>query len=225
MPDWSKRRVLILVRTYPVPAQKEVEVSCTAAVTADGQWMRLFPVPYRFLVDDQRFNKYQWIDVDVQRAKHDPRPESYKLNPDTIQIRDSVPTSGAWRERRRILRPLMRPSMCAIQRELDEHGSPTLGIFKPALIKRLIIEPADNPDWTPKELSYLRREDMFRASPTTQLEKIPYEFRYEFRCSDPRCLGHTMMCTDWEMGEAYRHGNANMAGIGKVLSAIALRTR
>lgn len=203
MPDWSKRRVLILVRTYPVPAQKEVEVSCTAAVTADGQWLRLFPVPYRFLEEDRRFKKYQWIDVNVQRAKHDPRPESYKLDPDTIQIQGFVSSSDAWRERRRVLRPLVRPSMCAIRRTREEHGSPTLGLFKPAEIRRLIIEPV-SPDWTPTELSYLRREDMFRTGPVTQLEKVPYEFRYEFRCSEPGCPGHTMMCTDWEMGQAYR---------------------
>ena len=61
--EWSKHRVLIVVRTYPVPAQKGIEVSCTAAITADGNWMRLFPVPYRFLEEDRRFKKYQWIDV------------------------------------------------------------------------------------------------------------------------------------------------------------------
>jgi hypothetical protein len=203
MLDWSRRRVLILVRTYPVPAQRDVEVSCTAALTAEGQWMRLFPVPYRFLDEDQRFKKYQWIDVDVQRAKNDPRPESHKLNPDSIEIKGSVPSSGGWRERRRLLRPLMRPSMCAIRREREENGSPTLGLFKPAEIKRLVIE-AVSPAWTPQELLYLTREDMFRAGPATELEKVPYEFRYEFRCSDEGCPGHTMMCTDWEMGQAYR---------------------
>jgi len=83
--NWSTKRVLITVRTYPVPATKGIEVSCTAGVTSDGEWIRLFPVPYRFLTTDQRFTKYQWIDVDVLRAPNDSRPESHKLNIDSIK--------------------------------------------------------------------------------------------------------------------------------------------
>lgn len=29
-------------------------------------------------------------------------------------------------------------------------------------------------------------------------------FRYEFHCSEATCEGHTLMCTDWEMGQSYR---------------------
>ena len=43
MPEWNKKRVLITVRTYPVPAQKNIEVSCTAGVTGDGRVDTAFP--------------------------------------------------------------------------------------------------------------------------------------------------------------------------------------
>jgi hypothetical protein len=49
MPNWIKKRVLITVRTYPVPSAKSIEASCTGGITGDGQWMRLFPVPYRLI--------------------------------------------------------------------------------------------------------------------------------------------------------------------------------
>jgi hypothetical protein len=51
---WSTKRVLIVVKTYPTPAHKGVEVSCTAGVTREGEWIRLFPVPFRFLEQEQR---------------------------------------------------------------------------------------------------------------------------------------------------------------------------
>jgi hypothetical protein len=35
---WIKKRVLITVRTYPTPAKKGIEVSCTAGITDDGKW-------------------------------------------------------------------------------------------------------------------------------------------------------------------------------------------
>jgi hypothetical protein len=129
MPDWNTKRVLIAVRTYPVPAQKNIEVSCTAGVTSDGEWIRLFPVPYRFLDYDKRFAKYQWIDVSVTKSSQDPRPESYKLNVDTIRVREELSTSNGWRKRKEILQPLMRESMCQIRLERDEQKSPTLGLF------------------------------------------------------------------------------------------------
>ena len=48
------KRALIVVRTYPNPEERGVESSCTAAITERQEWLRLFPVPYRFLDDDKR---------------------------------------------------------------------------------------------------------------------------------------------------------------------------
>ena len=79
---WSTKRVLIVVKTYPTPAHKGVEVSCTAGVTWEREWIRLFPVPFRFLEQDRQFSRYQWIDVQARRARNDQRPESHNLNED-----------------------------------------------------------------------------------------------------------------------------------------------
>jgi hypothetical protein len=38
------------------------------------------------LNEDQRFKKWQWIDVSLTKARNDPRPESYKLNEQSISI-------------------------------------------------------------------------------------------------------------------------------------------
>jgi hypothetical protein len=199
---WGTKRILITVRTYPVPASKTIEASCTGGITQDVKWIRLFPVPYRFLDEDKRFTKWQWIDVEVTKAG-DPRPESFKLKPDKIQIIGKVGTKDGWRERRDFLKPLLRQSMCQIRRERDERGSPTLGIFQPAQIKRLIIEPTAD-QWTSDELQIQQQDTLFQKAPADTLEKIPFNFKYEFRCVDPICRGHEMMCTDWEMGQAYR---------------------
>src|SRR4051812_33594333 len=104
------RRALIVVRTYPTPAQQGIEVSCTAAITPAGEWLRLFPVPYRFLDPDKRFRKYQWVDVTVSKAK-DHRTESYKIENNGITIvTEPLPTDHGWRARREIVAPLVKPS-------------------------------------------------------------------------------------------------------------------
>ena len=200
---WSKKRVLIAVRTYPVPAHKGSEVSCTAGITEDGKWIRLFPVPYRFLDQDQRFKKYQWIEVETTKAPGDSRPESFKLNADTLKTFDTISTVDGWRARKEILKPLMRSSMCEIKREWDASSHPTLGLFKPAEITRLVFEPAAA-EWTAQQLDDLSQADLFQKGPKEKLEKIPFNFKYEYRCSDSKCTGHAMTCFDWEIGQSYR---------------------
>ena len=201
---WSSKRVLITVRTYPVPAHQGIEVSCTAGITDTGEWVRLFPIPYRFLDQDKRFTKYQWIDVQVTRPRSDARPESYRLRIDSIECRDTIGTADNWRARKKIIFPLRRNSLCEIV-EARRNGGPTLGFFKPAQIKRLAITPAKPPNWTPKEEAMLRQQLLgFEAAPKTPLEKIPHVFQYEFRCMEATCRGHKIMCTDWEMAQSYR---------------------
>jgi hypothetical protein len=205
MPNWIKQRVLITVRTYPVPSEKSIEASCTAGVTDRGEWLRLFPVPYRLMDQEKRFSKWQWIEVNTLRATSDPsRPESYKIDPNSIMVGETVGPQSGWEKRRKILEPLRRSSMCKIQQERDQNGSPTLGFFHPFRIKQLLIEPADAPQWTDSQLASLRRQDLFQKGPVQPLEKIPFDFRYEFRCGDVDCKGHKMVCTDWEMSQSYR---------------------
>ena len=45
-PQEETKRALIVVRTYPFVLRSGVEVSCTAAITDKGEWLRLFPVPW-----------------------------------------------------------------------------------------------------------------------------------------------------------------------------------
>jgi len=205
-PEESKR-ALIVVRTYPSPAKSGVEVSCTAAITDKGEWLRLFPVPWRFLDEDQRFRKYQWVDVTVTKAK-DPRPESYKLKPDGIKILSGpLSRANAWQARKAVVLPLRSHCLCCLIKQRDLQGHPTLGIFRPKSIDRLAVTPED-PKWTAAQLGILRQGHLFVENPKTELEKIPFSFRYEFHCEDDECKGHKLICTDWEMGQSYRSWRA-----------------
>jgi len=204
MAGWTKKKVLITVRTYPVPAQKGVEVSCTAGIDSDGKWVRLYPVPYRSLDEDRQFVKYQWIKLGVTKARNDARPESYTPNLDSISLGEKLSTAGNWHARRKLIEPLMKPSLCAIQKERDERQFPTLGVFKPGRIDRLVIEQTAA-DWTDEQLLKLTQTlSLFARKPETQLEKLPFSFKYEFHCVDLTCPGHSLSCTDWEMGQSYR---------------------
>lgn len=200
---WETKRVLITVRTYPSPARKSIESSCTAGI-CEGKWIRLFPMPYRQLKPNQKFSKYQCVEMRVQKARNDPRVESYNPDPESIKpIPGVLPTDSQWKARKKLIFPLKSSSMCELQRLRDEHGEPTLGLFKPTKIKRLKIDP-DDADWTVEQKQALQQMHMFETEPPEELEKIPFKFTYEFECADPQCGGHRMICTDWEMSELYR---------------------
>jgi hypothetical protein len=208
LPAQETKKVLIVVRTYPTPAKKGVEVSCTAAITDAGQWIRLFPIPYRFLDREKRFKKYEWVEVEVTKATSDARPESYKLvSPDAIKILSGpLPTTNNWKARKDAVFPLKAHCLCCLQKYQQEHGAPTLGIFQPKKIDSLVISP-DTATWNPAQLAILRQGDLFKEAPQSELEKIPFKFQYKFHCDEPACLngnGHTIVCTDWEMGASWR---------------------
>jgi hypothetical protein len=200
---WTPTKVLITARTYPTPARKGIEVSCTGGITNDSRWIRLFPVPYRFLDQDQRFRKYQWVEVKTTKAS-DPRPESFNPDLDSIQIvSDPLPTSARWKARKDVIFPLKSRSLCWLQAERKRNQVPTLGVFKPKEITGLVVEP-DTKTWTEAELARLRQYPLFGKVPSRELEKIPYNFKYQFVCDEPGCRSHELTCTDWEMAQSYR---------------------
>lgn len=215
MPADETKRALIVVRTYPVPDVLGIESSCTAAITDRGEWLRLFPVPWRLLKRNQRFAKYEWVRVTVVKATEDPRRESYRLKPDGIEVlSEPLSTANAWRARKEVVFPLKAHCLCCLTRQRDAQQHPTLGIFKPAAITRLRIFPADPPDWTPAERATLRQQHLFAEAPKSELEKIPFKFSYDLRCAEQNCAGHSLMCTDWEMGESYRRWRSEYGPAG-----------
>ncbi len=71
------KRVLITVKAYPLPSRSYDELVCTAGITDEGKWIRIYPVPFRFLKDQDKYKKYQWVDLKLKKRKRDFRPESY----------------------------------------------------------------------------------------------------------------------------------------------------
>src|SRR5258706_3877360 len=86
MDNFQKRRVCILVKAYPQPSQKYQETVCVAAVTEEHQMVRLYPVRFRHLPESNRFNRFDWIEVEITRATDDPRPESFRIKEDSLRV-------------------------------------------------------------------------------------------------------------------------------------------
>jgi len=195
-------RILIIVKTYPVPSMRYRELVCTAGVREDGSFIRLYPIDYRYRPYAEWYQKYQWIELNVERNEKDPRPESYRPFPGTeIKcIGQPLPTTDHWAERKRCVLAQGTQILCHLQ-ELPQQ-SRSLGIIRPRTVKDLIAEPVES-EWTPKQNEMFKQLDLFGPN-RGPLEKIPYRFVYVFQCEHPRCKGHRMMIEDWEVGELFR---------------------
>jgi hypothetical protein len=199
-------KVLITVKTYPIPSAKYDELVCTAGVTETGDFVRLYPVNFRDLPWTKQYRKYQWLMVDaVKHTGWDSRKESYRPDCSTIQLLgEPLSSRNDWEERGRYVLAQASQSMeelCAKQKE----NKTSLGIFRPKEIIDLIVSP-DAPDWNPGFKAALMQQRLWenRKASKEPPRKVPFKFQYRFACNDTRCKGaHQMMIEDWEVGALF----------------------
>ncbi len=137
----------------------------------------------------------------------DKRPESLRINQDSIQmVGEPLPSGPAgWRRRMDLLPPPAK-SLEEI-REAQAADGTSIGMFRPKKIVRLVIEKAE--PWTVRQQTYLRQqrlglgEEVARAM--QELERVPWTFSYRFTCRDERCTtSHELQIQDWEIGQSFR---------------------
>jgi hypothetical protein len=198
----QRTKVLITVKTYPVPSKKYQEVVCTAGITEAGEWVRLYPIEYRYLPLSSQYKKYQWIEVTLQArgAGNDKRKESRKpLLEDITLLGEPLSTDNAWAQRRQLIDKLPHLTLNQYQDLYNQDGT-SLGVVRPSRIIDLKIEKSEEV-WDESQAGILNQQRLFGES-VKDLAKIPYKFRYVFECEDSH-KPHTAMCEDWELGALY----------------------
>jgi hypothetical protein len=211
LPDkLPKARVLITVKTYPTPSRSYKELVCTAGLLDGEKWIRIYPVPFRFLDDNQKYPKYSWVELDLVRRTRDFRPESYspRLGIDErINILSTISTGSArdWAGRKQYVLKEVFTSMTELIQLAKGPIKKSLATLKPARIVDFIIKE-DEREWKKEWVDQLRQLNMFDLSNTggqpKVVKKLPYKFFYRFFSEgdkEPR----TMMIEDWEVGALF----------------------
>ena len=203
-PTFTKTKVLITVMTYPHPSEAHQELVCTAGITETHEWVRLYPIDYRYRPELQQFRKYQWIELGLadRGAGNDTRKESRRPDLQSMRILgESLPTTHNWRERRKIIDAMPHCTVLELK-ALYDSDKISLGIVRPTEILELKVEPVER-EWKPEWQATLNQFNLF-SGPPKYLEKIPYKFSYAFKCSDSGDKIHNAMIEDWELGVLYR---------------------
>jgi hypothetical protein len=205
------KKVFITVKTYPTISKKYDELVCTAGILEDGSWVRIYPLPFRKLDFENRYKKYQWIELALAKNESDPRPESFKVTDiSKIKMLHTVDTKNNWNERKRIIFKNQKIyTNRAVLVEMANSNQLSLAFFKPSAIKEFIWEAVER-EWPEEKRELLKSKamqlSMFQTPEEVQREfevvqKLPYKFSYRFL--DDAGNESTLMIEDWEIGALY----------------------
>jgi len=197
------KRVLLAVKAYPERSKTHGDVACTAGVTSDGEWIRLYPIEFDKFRGFGKLKRYSIIECECKKASGEKlsRKESYKVRTGSIKIVDtSLAEHADWVGRREWIQPLLANSI----EELDEcykTDNTSLGLLKPKEILRFYTTQDIMTDlW--KSHEYQMTIDGKRVPIVT---KVPHQFKYRFTCNEcPDGKNHEIHCEDWELLESYR---------------------
>lgn len=198
-------RVLITVKTYPTLSSRYDELVCTAGFLDNGDWIRLYPIPFRKKSYDEQYRKYDWIEIDLVKNTRDSRPESYRpkeINTE-IKIVGHIGTDNSWSERKKIVQKKVYSNLSTLISEAKNPDICTsLATFKPTKILDFVVEDTSR-EWDAKKLEHMKQLNLFeaRGKELNIVRKLPYKFSYVIEDNEGK--RSKMMVEDWEIGQLY----------------------
>lgn len=197
-------RVLVTVKAKPEPSAKYGDTVCVAGIRIDTgilHWVRIYPVPFRYMEELSKFTTWSIIEVPLTPSQEDPRSESYKPDRSAVRVIERIDKRS---KRLEYLEPLISDlSMCEINTLAREHSTseyPSLAAIRQRKIVDLTLEPFLG--WTEKQKQNLHKElDLFDyiagRSSVPELEEPRFTLKIKFLCTKPECRGHNLTYLDW----------------------------
>ena len=199
-------RCFILVKAYPQPSQQYQETVCVAAISEDGQQLlMLYTIRYRHLSHEKKFKRFDLLELKVSPAPKDKRPESFKVDEDSIKILTAGSDCTA-ESKASIWLNLVYPHSLTELKDEQTRTLKSLAIIKPneGTVKFSYKKATEAP---PDDLDYAKgvqaQCNLFEADNLKALEPIEYIFYMTFYSGDHE-KPHHMQIHDWEVQETYR---------------------
>lgn len=231
MTAWVTKRMLIYGTTYPELSRTNFETVCTGAIDEEtGGLIRIYPVSLRHM--EQPFHLFEWIEAKVHRNTSDNRPESFKVDQQSVKVVGSIPAEN-WGERSRwvLHQDNIVESVEALWQQ-QKATSRSLALVKPRQVRRIYARrktEAERKEWDEKRAASLAVRDLWVdvESTTKDLVFMPVEYKMDWLCHGPNCRGHDMTILDWgiyvlsrRMYAKARTGARDQAAQAKVIEAL-----
>jgi hypothetical protein len=225
-PGYAEHKILIWGKTYPELSMKHIETVCTAGVLESGKPVRLYPITYRYL-SGERFELYQWITAGILKNPADTRPESHKIDCDSIQVGEKVPTTkDEWGKRAEFM---FKDSSWQFRsaedlQEAQKKDRTSIGIVAPREITKIEVVDRSEEDARSFEQRFAELKktvDVQRSQIVMFEQAIPPEMKkleflksrvvVSWSCDSTKCPGHRMQVLDWGLCELQRRDGSEAA--------------
>ncbi|WP_144057572.1 hypothetical protein [Novipirellula maiorica] len=209
-------RVLVNCKTYPAVSTKYVETVCTGGVDENGKFTRLYPIPFRFLPETEKYQRWDVIKLRAYKDTKDKRPESWHLAPGTpIEVEKKIIS-----ERQRW--EWMQPTIFESRDAMSDLGL-TNGCVEIQPLE-LYYKP-DKRKWSESQLQAIAQGDLF-ASEKERVglgDRVPWQFRLKFRERSTGLEGDRKVLA-WSYYAAYQRNKVIEGEVG-ALAQISDRIR
>jgi hypothetical protein len=183
----ASSEVVILVKALPRPSKRYGETVCCAGVTSRREWKRLYPVRFRYLSADQRFNRWEKIQFQYRIPTHDRRAESCHIFEDKVVFAGTLPPHNRF--------ALLNPLIVSGASAAASNGA-SLAIVRPTdtrfIYKKKSVAAIESEARAYRESS---RQQGFLDEELAEFKPSSYQFAFRFADGDGR---HTWRCGDWE---------------------------
>ena len=163
---------------------------CVAGIDTYGNWHRLYPLPFKLLRPEQRFNRWDIIRTRWRSAApKDMRPESKRIDHESIEIIREIKKS----ERHEFARRAIVESLS--EQKASGRSFALIRPENPEFIIRPLSDAAKTKNQRRRD-TLLSYTDMFTGDSTVLTPHVaPFSFHYRF-VHEGKTLTHT--CIDWE---------------------------
>ncbi|MEZ6093439.1 MAG: hypothetical protein R3C03_04255 [Pirellulaceae bacterium] len=165
---------MVNCKTYPAVSKKYIETVCTGGVQASGEFVRLYPVPFRLLDENEKYDRWDLVRVQAYKDTKDTRPESWHLMQGTpIEFVENIST-----EKRRW--DWMQHTVHSSTGAMSSKGI-TNGCVE--------IEPiefywkADDQELSKSQMQVVQQQNLFVSSDVLQLlaDRPKWQYRLKYR--------------------------------------------
>lgn len=209
----------VLVKAFPQPSTKHEETVCVAAIAEDTrELLRLFPIRYRRLPAEHRFERFDQVTLTATKAESDPRPESFRVDEGSIHVTEKAAKLSE-QSRVQLWSPFVAESLTALYAENKAKGR-SLGIIKPdpdsVEFKYKKVEETEAED---QELTtQLFQQTSLLEDPLKPIARPEYSFAYSFTSGGKQ---HSYQIHDWEVQAAFHHYKKRYGGEAEALKMLA----
>lgn len=187
-----KEKMLVLAKAYPEYSKNHGWVMCTAGITEEGEWRRVYPIEMDIYLKD-KFSKRNWIEYEIKEKEGwDSRKESKRVITNTIKVIGNEDIEST--------KEILNKKITTLEDLKKDYGEDrtSLGVIKPKIESFRLKDR----EWDERKKETITSQTTL--TPTFKADLLDKRPEYVFKCGNKGCNTHKIICEDMEAMILYK---------------------